>query len=146
MIVNKVNPNTLNESNGMPLVAILISFWTKSIAVMILSYSEVEKVENWQDRLLKAIESKADVATFRQLLRETTGNTKVLVDKKDIQVAEQMVNRYCLCEGRWEEGVFMIACDDCDDWFHCEYVISPLCCRFLSYVVSFYLFSIAVLT
>lgn len=29
---------------------------------------------------------------------------------------------YCLCKSPYEEGVFMVACDNCDDWFHCPCV------------------------
>lgn len=74
----------------------------------------------------------ADVATFTRLLSEVTveGPQRILAEKKDIDLVETMNTRYCLCQARWEDGVFMIGCDYCEDWFHCGCVrCFPASCR-----------------
>lgn len=79
---------------------------------------EVNRAEEWVERLHAGMEFKADADYFKNLLKETTGPNPVLVESKDISMAEHFIQRYCLCQCRWEDGVFMIGCDSCEDWYH----------------------------
>jgi len=84
----------------------------------------------------------AFVQVFQALAREIKGAHRVLVDVKDAKLVAQFSRHYCLCNGFWQNNVFMIGnhavfcglipnqygdrcavarsagCDTCDDWYH----------------------------
>lgn len=46
----------------------------------------------------------------------------VFIDIKDLQILDDCCRLFCLCQKSWENDVFMISCDSCNDWFHNECV------------------------
>ena len=88
------------------------SSWTGKIV------REVERAEAWTKRVDDAIERKAGRGAFEKLLEETEGPGRVWADATDISVCQQYVDLYCLCQLPYQDGVFMIGCDSCDDWYH----------------------------
>ena len=88
------------------------SSWTAKVV------REVERAEAWTKRVDEAIERKAGRGAFEQLLAETEGPGKVWADLTDVGVCQQYVDLFCICMQPYVDGVFMIGCDSCDDWYH----------------------------
>jgi len=107
--------------------------------------SEVGKAEAWNSRLQMLIEHRAGPASFKELVNEAHKVPRLWLDAKDIRLAEEKSKCYCLCQKPAVDGVFMLGCEKCDDWFHPECVgttidvasvfedpyICPRCCAAL---------------
>jgi hypothetical protein len=79
--------------------------------------SECSRVEEWIKRLHWAMDTKQGPTFFRSLLKETQeGKHPVLADIKDVRLCEGFTQLYCLCQTAYQDGVFMIGCDTCEDW------------------------------
>eukprot|EP00466_Bigelowiella_natans_P020732 jgi/Bigna1/77954/fgenesh1_pg.51_\ len=91
-----------------------VSHWTLRIEV------EIERAAKWSDRLADAIKEKAPKHVFQDLIdqAEFDRNSQLLVEADDLEHAKSFVTRYCLCQSEWVDGVFMIGCDECDEWYH----------------------------
>mmetsp|Transcript_30288 Transcript_30288/g.53247 ORF Transcript_30288/g.53247 Transcript_30288/m.53247 type:complete len:406 (+) Transcript_30288:119-1336(+) len=43
-----------------------------------------------------------------------------LLNENTLDPIDYTTKKYCLCNDYYQDGDFMIACDECDDWFHGE--------------------------
>jgi hypothetical protein len=83
---------------------------------------EINRADEWTNRLTKVIEEKCEPATFQLLLNEIH-EKRLLIDEKDIETAAGFIQLYCLCYSVYQDGVFMIGCDGgCEGWYHPECV------------------------
>ena len=80
--------------------------------------ADVDRAVKWSQRFNKAIESKADKEAFAALATELVGPNRVLADAKDTRLIKQFEETYCLCKAQWQDNIFMICCDSCEEWFH----------------------------
>ncbi len=98
---------------------------------------EVYRAEAWRERLYAAVEAKADRGVFETLNAElsehyppsntsASGSGKltkgVFADAKDIETLQDCMRLFCLCQRSWQNDVFMVGCDACEDWYHAECV------------------------
>jgi hypothetical protein len=82
---------------------------------------EIRKTELMNQKYSVAISRQAGSNVFQSLLTEIESeNVRVNLDL--VQDIQAKIPRYCLCQCMWKEGVTMIGCDSCDDWFHEEHV------------------------
>ena len=112
------------------------SEWTARIV------RELERADDWNRRMEEAIEQKQGRSAFEALLQQSDGPDRVWLDADDIALCKQYVELYCLCRQPYQNGIFMIGCDQCDDWYHPACVglteqqankikkyICPRCCK-----------------
>ena len=112
------------------------SEWTARIV------GELDRADEWNRRMEEAIEQKQGRSAFEALLQQAEGPDRVWLDADDIALCRQYVDLYCLCRQPYQNGIFMIGCDQCDDWYHPACVglteqqankikkyICPRCCK-----------------
>ena len=103
---------------------------------------ELDRADEWNRRMEEAIEQKQGRSAFEALLQQADGPDRVWLDADDVALCKQYVDLYCLCRQPYQNGIFMIGCDQCDDWYHPACVgltepqankikkyICPRCCK-----------------
>jgi hypothetical protein len=107
---------------------------------------EMKRVEDWSRRVTRAIDHKVtDTDVFRALYREATAgeeSERMWLDASALKQCENYTRKYCLCAQAFTEGLTMIACEFCDEWYHpscvriptasvdrVSHFMCPRCCR-----------------
>ena len=87
--------------------------------------SKSGEVDAWFARFA-SIEERADSASveeIRALIAQSASLPLTVPDMdQNIELLEEMCIEYCVCRSRYNPLRPMIACDDCDGWFHYECV------------------------
>ena len=72
--------------------------------------------------------------------RRAEGAHPVLADVKDIKLCDGFTQLYCMCQSAYQDGVFMIGCDSCDNWFHGpfgSFIFGVLCLEAVHFSLRF---------
>jgi len=86
----------------------------------------VQTAKDWSERARAALEATPKVAADLQLLSEEGERLrKVIKVDKLLSELTEAGTLYCYCRQLHEAERVMMACDKCDEWYHCECVGMP---------------------
>ena len=79
---------------------------------------ECQRALQWENSVNAAVTDGASTEVFARLLAATTGANRVWADAKVTKTCKTMSELFCVCQKPYADGVPMIGCDTCNDWFH----------------------------